>query len=74
MLKNIGQTCIHQRPHDFIGNACVTKKHLPLWTAQLAQVKDAIRHPKTSVITKQLLSNEADKIEKIVKEAGGEGI
>ncbi len=55
-------------------NACITKKHLPLWTAQLAQVKDAIRHPKTSVITKQLLSKEADKIEKIVKEAGGEAI
>ncbi len=59
---------------DNCDNACVTKKHVPLWTAQLAQVKDAIRHPKTSVITKQLLSKEADRIERIVKEASGEAI
>lgn len=54
------------------GNACVTQRHLPLWTAQLRQVEDAIRHPKTSVIAKQLLSNEASKIRKIVEDVQSE--
>ncbi|WP_146042050.1 hypothetical protein [Chromobacterium sinusclupearum] len=53
-------------------NACVTKRHLPLWTAQLKQVEEAIHHPKASVIAKQLLSNEASKIRKIVEDVQGE--
>ncbi|MCG9093551.1 hypothetical protein [Laribacter hongkongensis] len=53
-------------------NACVTKRHLPLWTAQLKQVEDAICHPKVSVIAKQLLSKEASKIRKIVEDVQGE--
>ncbi len=49
-------------------NACISKRHKPLWEAQLNQAYEFYRHPKTSVFQKHQLQVEILSLESVVQE------
>jgi len=51
---------------DICKNSCVTKKHMPLWTAQLQQTEDTLKHPRLPPKARELITAEADRIRAVV--------
>lgn len=52
-------------------NSCVSKRHLPLWKAQLNQASELMRHPKSSPLQREIISREIASLKKVVEETRG---
>lgn len=50
-------------------NSCVSKRHLPLWDAQLTQATELMRHPKSSPLQRDILAREISSLKKVIVEA-----
>lgn len=51
---------------EHCGNACVGKRHKPMWEAQLKQAKELAEHPKASEFQRNMLKNEIEQLETVV--------
>jgi hypothetical protein len=47
-------------------NACVTKRHAPLWRAQLLQAEQHLNHPETNVLQRTVLEREVTRLRAVV--------
>lgn len=48
------------------GNACVAKRHKPMWEAQLNQAKEFAEHTKTSDFQRRILQEEVIQLESVI--------
>lgn len=48
------------------GNACVGKRHMPKWQAQLKQAKELASHPKVSPYQRESLLHEIERLQNVV--------
>lgn len=55
---------------DQCSNACISKRHSPLWRAQLAQAEQFVEHPKASEYQRQALAGEIHHIRSILDSIG----
>lgn len=59
----------HCQP-SICGNACVSKRHLPIWESQLKQAEEFIAWPKTSRIHREAMSVEVAKLRAVINDFG----
>lgn len=51
---------------EHCGNACITKRHAPIWEAQLKQAEECAEHPKTSEFQRHALREEVNQLRAVV--------
>ena len=59
----------HCQP-DVCSNACLAKRHMPIWEAQLKQAEDIATHPKVSQLHRKTLMHEVIKLRAVVENYG----
>lgn len=59
----------HCQP-EVCGNACIGKRHISKWEAQLKQAEELANHPKASRIHRQVMSSEIAKLRSVVDNYG----
>lgn len=55
---------------DVCANACIGKRHISKWEAQLRQAEELAKHPKTSRIHQEAMSTEIAKLRAVVENYG----
>ena len=54
------------------GNACVGKRHKPMWEAQLNQAKEFAEHAKASEFQRHVLREEVAQLEAVINDFSSE--
>lgn len=59
----------HCQP-DVCGNACIGKRHISKWEAQLQQAEELASYPKTSRVHQEVMSTEIAKLRAVIENYG----